>query len=120
MRNLAPDIFRQRLLIEGFYSGEMTRERLRDYLTGIASHLDLRTYADPTIFAPAEGMGRAENAGFDAFVPLIDSGISAYIWSSSQFFSVLLYTCKGFDEAAAVGYTRTSFRARGDVVSESI
>jgi hypothetical protein len=35
------------------------------------------------IFSPLTGMGKTENAGFDAFVPLIDSGISAYIWSNA-------------------------------------
>lgn len=120
MRDLAPDIFRQRLLIEGYYSGTMTAQRVRDYLVAVAAHLELRTYAEPIVFSPAAGMGREENAGFDAFVPLIDSGISAYIWSRQQFFSVLLYTCKGFDEAAAVSFTTASFGARGDVESQSI
>lgn len=120
MRNLAPDIFRQRLLIEGYYTGEMPSERVRDYLTGVAAHLELRTYAEPIVFSPASGMGRAENAGFDAFVPLIDSGISAYVWTQARFFSVLLYTCKGFDEAEAVEFTRRWFGAKGEVVSQSV
>ena len=120
MRNLAPDIFRQRLLIEGYYTGEMPGVRVRDYLTSVAAHLELRTYADPIVFSPASGMGRAENAGFDAFVPLIDSGISAYVWTQARFFSVLLYTCKGFDETEAVEFTRRWFGAKGEVVSQSV
>jgi hypothetical protein len=120
MKNLAPDIFRQRLLIEGYYSGEMRAERVSEYLVSIAAHLDLRTYAEPIVFSPASGMGRAENAGFDGFVPLIDSGISVYVWSQARFFSALLYTCKGFDEGAAVGFTRRFFAAEGEVVSQSI
>ena len=120
MRNLAPDIFRQRLLVEGYYAGEMTAERIREFLMGIAAHLGLRTYAEPIVFAPAEGMGREENAGFDAFVPLIDSGISAYVWSRARFFSVLLYTCKGFDEGAAVEFIRASFRVEGEIASQSV
>ena len=117
MRDLAPDIFRQRLLIEGYYSGEMTADRVREFLLGAAAHLKLRTYADPIVFSPAEGMGREENAGFDAFVPLIDSGISAYIWSQAAFFSVLLYTCKGFDENAAEEFTRKFFSVSGEMES---
>lgn len=85
MRNLAPEIFRQRLLVEAYYSGEMTAERVTRFLLGVAAHLALRTYADPIVFAPASGMGRESNAGFDAFVPLIDSGISTYIWSQVTF-----------------------------------
>ena len=116
MRNLAPHIFRQRLLIEGFYAVEMTREKLTEYLLGLAAHLGLRAYGAPAIYTPA-GLGKAENQGFDAFLPLVDSGISAYVWSSARFFSVVLYTCKGFDEAAAVGYTREFFGAGDEVES---
>ena len=120
MRNLAPDIFRQRLLIEGYYSGEMTADRVRNYLLGIATHLELRTYAEPIVFTPAAGMGREENAGFDAFVPLIDSGISVYIWSKVAFFSALLYTCKGFDAKEAEDFTGKFFRVNGETASQSL
>jgi hypothetical protein len=70
-RNIAPDIFRQRLLIEGYYTIDVTREVVNDYLLEVAKHLDLRTYGAPTVFSPASGMGRQENAGFDGFVPSI-------------------------------------------------
>ncbi len=69
MKNLAPNIFRQRLLIEGFYTTDMSQEILEKYLLNIAAHLNLRTYGKPIIFSPASGMGKAENAGYDAFVP---------------------------------------------------
>lgn len=111
MRDLAPHVFRQRLLIEGYYTGDMTRERLTEYLLGVAAHLDLKAYGAPTIYSPA-GLGKEENQGFDAFLPLIDSGISAYVWSSAKFFSIVLYTCKGFDPQAAGAYTGEFFGAR--------
>ncbi|BCL33993.1 S-adenosylmethionine decarboxylase [Nostoc sp. MS1] len=119
MKNLAPDIFRQRLLIEGFYVTDMSEEVLEKYLLSIAEHLNLRTYGKPIIFSPASGMGREENAGYDAFVPLIDSGISAYVWSSVQFFSIVIYTCKGFDEQAAIEFTRNYFAVSGEIASTS-
>ncbi len=117
MRNLAPHIFRQRLLMEGFYTTDVTRERIGAYLQGVAGHLGLKAYGEPTIHSPA-GLGKAENQGFDAFLPLIDSGITAYVWSTAKFFSVVLYTCKGFDEAVAVRCTREFFGA-GEVESLS-
>jgi S-adenosylmethionine decarboxylase len=110
VRNLAPHIFRQRLLIEGFYATDLTRERVGAYLHGVSSHLGLKAYGEPTIHSPA-GLGKAENQGFDAFLPLVDSGVTAYVWSAAKFFSIVLYTCKGFDEAAAIRYTREFFGA---------
>lgn len=115
MKNLAPDIYRQRLLIEGYWTIEVTEAVVRDYLLGLAAHLDLRTYGDPVVFAPGSGMGKDENAGFDAFVPLIDSGISGYFWSGPKFLSVVLYTCKGFDADRAVAFTRERFGIDGEI-----
>jgi hypothetical protein len=119
MKNLSPDIFRQRLLIEGFYTVDLDREILKQYLLGVAAHLNLRTYSEPIIFSPESGMGKEENAGYDAFVPLIDSGISAYIWSQNRFFSILLYTCKGFDEQTAIDFTCQYFAVSDEVASHS-
>jgi S-adenosylmethionine decarboxylase len=89
LKNIAPDILRQRLIIEGYYSIDVTKEILEKYLIDLAENLNLRIYGDPIIFSPSTGMGKEENAGFDAFVPLIDSGISAYIWSKAKFFPLL-------------------------------
>ena len=119
LKDLAPDVFRQRLLVEGTFQGGMTEARVRDYLLRLAEALDLRTYGEPVVFQPASGMGKDENAGFDAFVPLIDSGISAYFWTGPRFFSVLIYTCKAFDGEAAVARTRDLLAARGEMVAHA-
>ena len=92
MRDLAPDITRQRLLLEGYYSVPVDAEVVERYLVGTAEHLGLRTYGAPVVHSPG-GEGRPENQGFDAFIPLIDSGISLYVWGHQRFFSALLYTC---------------------------
>lgn len=115
MKNIAPEIFRQRLMIEGFYSIKVTKEILDSYLRGLAEELNLRVYSDPIIFSPGSGMGKKENQGFDAFVPLIDSGISAYVWSARQFFSIVIYTCKGFDEDKAIHYTKEFFKVLTEI-----
>ena len=119
LKNLAPAVFRQRLLIEGFFSGEMTEDRIRAYLLELAGSLDLRTYGNPVVFQPAGGMGKDENAGFDAFVPLIDSGISAYFWTGPRFFSVVIYTCKGFDAEKAITWSRELLSVEGEIVAHS-
>jgi hypothetical protein len=104
----APEITRQRLLIEGYFTTDVDEGRVEGYLHGVAAHLDLRSYGQPAIFAPG-GRGREENQGFDAFLPLIDSGISLYVWTVPRFVSALLFTCKAFDEHEAITYTRDYF-----------
>ena len=110
MRDLAPGIFRQRLLVEGYFTARIDRDAVERYLTGIASALELRTYGAPIVHDPA-GLGKAENQGFDAFIPLIDSGISLYVWSGPKFFAAVLFTCKRFDVARALDFTREYFGA---------
>jgi S-adenosylmethionine decarboxylase len=119
LKSIASDIFRQRLLVEFYYEASPDERFVSDYLLGLATHLDLRTYGEPIVFAPVSGMGREENSGFDAFVPLIDSGISCYVWSKVKFFSAVIYTCKGFDEKKAVIFSKKYWKARGEVVTSS-
>jgi hypothetical protein len=108
MRDLAPDITRQRLLIEGRFDAAIDAAAVSRYLAELAAHLELRTYGAPIVHAPA-GAGKADNEGFDAFIPLIDSGISLYVWSAKRFFAVVLFTCKRFDVDAAVAFTQRFF-----------
>lgn len=110
MHDLAPDIVRQRLLIEGYYSIGVDRARVEQYLVEVASHLELRVYGNPIVHAPG-GAGKDDNQGFDAFIPLIDSGISLYVWSKRQFFATVLFTCKSFNVDAALTFTHTFFGA---------
>jgi hypothetical protein len=110
VRDLAPDIVRQRLLIEGYYSVDVDSSVVEKYLLSVAAHLNLRTYGNPIVHTPG-GAGKEENAGFDAFIPLIDSGISLYAWSKKRFFATVLFTCKAFEVESALQFTRSYFGA---------
>lgn len=108
MKNLAPEIVRQRLLIEGFYTPKIDEAVIKNYFKSITKALDLEMYGEPIIFSPS-GLGKLDNQGFDAFVPLIDSGISLYVWSSQKFLSVVIYTCKSFNKNLAIDNTKKFF-----------
>ena len=108
MKDLAPDITRKRLIIEGYFKNAVDRETIIDFFDRLCSALSLRQYGDPIIFSPG-GDGKEENQGFDAFVPLIDSGISLYVWTSKKFFSCVIYTCKDFNENTALTCTKDFF-----------
>jgi S-adenosylmethionine decarboxylase len=116
MENIAPDIFRQRLLVEGFYAIDMEAEVVKTFLLDLAQTLDLRTYGEPIVFSPTSGLGKDENAGYDAFVPLVDSGVSAYIWTARKFFSVVIYTCKGFEKDDAIQFIERFFATESNTV----
>lgn len=111
MKNLAPRLTRQRLLIEGFFTISVDKKSIKDYFEKITKALKLKMYGSPIIFSPG-GIGKKENQGYDAFVPLIDSGIAVYIWSNAKFFSIVIYTCKIFNEKTAIATTKRFFKSK--------
>lgn len=117
MKNLAPHILRQRLLVEGYFERRVDEKAIRGYFAEICRALSLRSYGEPVIHSPA-GVGKEENQGFDAFIPLIDSGISLYVWGGARFFSIVIYTCKAFDGKKAIAFTKEFFKA-DEVASQS-
>lgn len=116
MKDLAPDIFRQRLLLEGFYARTMDQEAVESYLTDLAAAVNLRAYGRPVIFAPRPDQGRPENMGYDAFLPLIDSGISAYFWTADSFVSVVIFSCTAFEPQAAADFTRKYLQVTNELI----
>jgi S-adenosylmethionine decarboxylase len=109
LTHIASEIFRKRLLIEGFFSVEVTAETVREFFAHITSELGLRTYGEPIVHATS-GLGKDANQGFDGFVPLIDSGIYLAVWVNPKFLSTIIYTCGEFDEDKAVDRVKQFFQ----------
>lgn len=53
MKDLAPDIIRQRLLIEGYFTIDVNEDVIRTFFDQFTSAMSFRTYGAPTIFAPS-------------------------------------------------------------------
>lgn len=109
LTTIAPEIFRKRLIVEGFFAREITRETLEAYFEHLTGELDLKPYGEPIIHRTS-GQGREINEGFDGFIPLIDSGIYIAAWVNPKFLSTILYTCGPFDEDRAVDLVRRFFQ----------
>ena len=109
LTNIAPEVFRKRLLVEGYFGVDVTEEALRDYFSRITSELGLRAYGEPIIHKTS-GAGKDVNEGFDGFVPLIDSGIYIGVWVNPKFLSTIIYTCGEFDSNKAVNLVKEIFR----------
>ena len=118
--DIAPEIFRQRLLVEGRFTCDLDAAVVSRFMVDLAGALGLRTYGDPIVHSPdamiATGEGKPKNAGYDAFVPLVDSGIAAYFWTEPKFFSIVIYTCAAFDEERAVAFAREALAVEGEMV----
>jgi hypothetical protein len=109
LTTIAPEVFRKRLLIEGYFGVEVTAQTVQDYFSELTTRLNLRTYGEPIVHKTG-GAGKDVNEGFDGFVPLIDSGIYISVWVNPRFLSTIVYTCADFAEDRAINIVKDFFQ----------
>jgi S-adenosylmethionine decarboxylase len=111
-RDLAPDILRQRLVIEGVPARPVDDDQIRDYLSALSREVDMVQLIEPVTH-------RSDLYGWAGWIHWETSGAHFYAWEQPRlFFSVDLYTCKAFDVSTAVAFTRDYFTAE-PVVAKS-
>ncbi len=112
MHDLAPDIYRQRLVIEGIPRRPLTASDISTYLSGLSTVLDMQALIDPvTHLSPTYGWA--------GWIHWETSGAHMYAWDEPRlFFSVDIYTCKQFSDAIAIDYTTTALGAQHVVHGE--
>ncbi|MCB2225564.1 MAG: hypothetical protein KQH53_02720 [Desulfarculaceae bacterium] len=118
MEDLAPQIYRQRLLVEGHYGRELDEAAVSHFLPELAHACGLTPYGRTLVHSPG-GQGKEINQGFDAFLPLVDSGIAAYFWTGPRFFSIVIYSCAPFPEASALEFCAAALNATSPLASKS-
>lgn len=100
--DLAPMIFRQRLVVEGTPSQPISDRQIVDYLRLLGPALRMQVLTDPVTH-------RSEKYGEAGWVHWETSGTHLYAWESPLLFiSVDIYTCAAFDPWAAVDFTGKS------------
>jgi len=105
MLDLAPDIHRQRLVVEGVPVSPITDADIREYLSKLSYELDMITVLEPVTH-------RSDKFGWAGWIHWETSGAHFYAWEEPRlFFSVDIYTCKAFSDDAAVDFTRRFFQA---------
>lgn len=110
--DLAPDIFRQRLIIEGIPSTTISDKDIKDYLTKLSDVCEMITLIDPVTHC-------SDTYGWAGWIHWETSGAHFYAWDRPElFFSVDIYTCKQFDPAKAMEFTREYFNASNITAKE--
>ncbi len=111
-RDLAPDIVRQRLVIEGIPARPVDAGQIRTYLSALSREVDMVQLLEPVTH-------RSDLYGWAGWIHWETSGAHFYAWERPQlFFSVDIYTCKAFDPEVAVAFTADFLAARA-VVAKS-
>ena len=105
MVDLAPEIYRQRLVIEGLVTAPITAAQIEDYLAQLSAVLEMVTLLRPLTH-------KSETYGWAGWIHWGTSGAHFYAWDQPRlFFSVDIYTCKPFSVERAVAFTRVFFQA---------
>lgn len=111
MRDLAPEICRQRLVVEGLCDAPIDDLSIRGYLTALSTTIHMVTLLEPVTH-------RSPLYGWAGWIHWETSGAHFYAWETPRlFFSVDVYACKAFEADAVVALTREWFAA-SDVVSK--
>src|SRR3989344_733422 len=103
MKDLAPDIVRQRLVIEGIPIQPILSPEIIDYLKKLSEAIGMTTLIEPVTH-------KSEQYGWAGWVHWDSSGAHFYAWERPlSFFSVDIYTCKVFDPQKAINFTKSYF-----------
>jgi len=105
VKNLAPMILRQRLVVEGTCPEAISDSDIKDFLSTLSDKLKMETVLDPVTH-------ESTRYGWAGWIHWENSGAHFYAWDQPMlFFSVDIYTCKEFDTDVAVDFTREYFKA---------
>lgn len=110
--DLSPNIYRQRLVIEGYPRAPISDTQIKTYLSQPSVVLDMKELLEPVTH-------RSDLYGWAGWIHWETSGSHFYAWEQPQlFFSVDIYTCKAFDPVKAADFTRSFFDAKTLVYKE--
>ena len=105
MVDLAPEIYRQRLVVEGLVTSPISAQQIESYLSQLSSVLDMTTLLEPVTH-------QSDTYGWAGWIHWETSGAHFYGWDQPRlFFSVDIYTCKAFSAERAVAFTSDFFDA---------
>lgn len=103
--DLAPSIYRQRLVIEGRRELPIGDKDIQEYLSQLSDVCGMTLLIDPVTH-------RSDRFGWAGWVHWETSGAHFYAWESPLvFFSVDIYTCLAFEPSTAVSFTKSYFDA---------
>jgi S-adenosylmethionine decarboxylase len=105
MVDLAPEIYRQRLVVEGLVDAPISAQQIEEYLSELSDVLGMVTLLQPVTH-------QSDKYGWAGWIHWETSGAHFYGWDQPRlFFSVDIYTCKAFPARDAVDFTQRFFGA---------
>jgi len=113
LRNLKPEIYRERIIVEGFYTlSSLDEEWVDRFLRGLSEAMDMRVIAGPLVFSPNRFSELHHGVG--GYVAWVASGVTFYSWDTHKFFTLDIYSCKPLNITRLLSYVK------GMVLSDDI
>ena len=105
-KDLAPNIVRRRLVIEGITTELLPVDQITQYMVSLSSVMNMTIVSQPTT-------NYEEDYGFSAYLCWKESGMHVYSWKETDdrpnFFSIDIYTCKDFEINDVLQFTAKTF-----------
>ncbi len=102
-KNLAPELVRQRIIIEGTTQKIVEPEEIKKYLLELSKVVDMVVLSDPVAYT-------AHDDGYGGWIHWKTSGAHFYSYPTNPpLFTVDCYTCKAFSVQKAVEFTQKYF-----------
>ncbi len=104
-KNLAPDLVRQRVIIEGTTDKIVEPEKIKEYLNELANVCNMDKLSEPHAYS-------AHDMGYGGWIHWKSSGATFYSYPTNPpLFTVDCYTCKPFSVEKAAEFTKDYFNA---------
>lgn len=105
MTNLAENLVRQRVIIEGTTENIVEPEKITEYLDALAEVTGMEKLSGPYVYS-------AHEMGFGGWIHWKTSGAAFYSYPTDKpLFTVDCYTCKPFNSKEAAEFTKKFFNA---------
>lgn len=105
VQDLAPEIYRQRMVVEGLVTEPIDAESIKGYLSQLSKAIDMVELIEPVTH-------QSPLYGWAGWIHWETSGAHFYAWDEPRlFFSVDVYACKPFSANTVVDLTTEWFGA---------
>ncbi len=105
VQDLAPEIYRQRMVVEGLVNEPIDAESIKGYLSQLSKAIDMVELIEPVTH-------QSPLYGWAGWIHWETSGAHFYAWDEPRlFFSVDVYACKPFSAETVVELTTEWFGA---------
>lgn len=102
-KNLAPDLTRQRVIIEATTTKIVEPKKIEEYLIALAKVTDMEVVSGPFAYS-------AHEMGYGGWIHWKSSGAHFYSYPTKlPLLTVDIYTCKSFSPEKAIEFTKKYF-----------